>query len=123
VRPIVMAAAVNYQSQTTSNISNYFPTAAVAALNGDLVRSTRCEPLRSPPQGDDLDAQAIDASVAPSPRARSTATERSGLWVAPSGASGARPPRNSPRFTSIDQDSGPSGESLWHAGYFRLSSA
>ena len=34
--PDVMAAAVNYQSQTTSNISNISQRAAVAALNGDL---------------------------------------------------------------------------------------
>jgi aspartate aminotransferase len=32
----VMAAAVNYQSQTTSNISNISQRAAIAALNGDL---------------------------------------------------------------------------------------
>ena len=32
----VMAAAVNYQSQTTSNISNISQCAAVAALTGDL---------------------------------------------------------------------------------------
>jgi len=31
-----MEAAVNYQSQTTSNISNISQRAAVAALNGDL---------------------------------------------------------------------------------------
>ena len=31
-----MNAAVNYQSQTTSNISNISQRAAVAALNGDL---------------------------------------------------------------------------------------
>ena len=34
--PDVMSAAVNYQSQTTSNISNVSQRAAVAALNGDL---------------------------------------------------------------------------------------
>ncbi len=34
--PDVMGAAVNYQSQTTSNISNISQRAAVAALNGDL---------------------------------------------------------------------------------------
>ena len=34
--PDVMSAAVNYQSQTTSNISNISQRAAVAALNGDL---------------------------------------------------------------------------------------
>ena len=34
--PDVMQAAVNYQSQTTSNISNISQRAAVAALNGDL---------------------------------------------------------------------------------------
>jgi len=34
--PDVMNAAVNYQSQTTSNISNVSQRAAVAALNGDL---------------------------------------------------------------------------------------
>jgi aspartate/methionine/tyrosine aminotransferase len=34
--PDVMKAAVNYQSQTTSNISNISQRAAVAALNGDL---------------------------------------------------------------------------------------
>jgi len=34
--PDVMDAAVNYQSQTTSNISNISQRAAVAALNGDL---------------------------------------------------------------------------------------
>jgi aspartate/methionine/tyrosine aminotransferase len=34
--PDVMNAAVNYQSQTTSNISNISQRAAVAALNGDL---------------------------------------------------------------------------------------
>ncbi|HEY5091706.1 MAG TPA: pyridoxal phosphate-dependent aminotransferase, partial [Acidimicrobiales bacterium] len=34
--PDIMAAAVNYQSQTTSNISNISQRAAVAALNGDL---------------------------------------------------------------------------------------
>jgi aspartate aminotransferase len=34
--PDVMAAAINYQSQTTSNISNISQRAAVAALNGDL---------------------------------------------------------------------------------------
>lgn len=34
--PDVMAAAVNYQSQTTSNISNISQRAAVAALTGDL---------------------------------------------------------------------------------------
>lgn len=34
--PDVMAAAVNYQSQTTSNISNISQRAAVAALAGDL---------------------------------------------------------------------------------------
>lgn len=34
--PDVMAAAVNYQSQTTSNISNISQRAAIAALNGDL---------------------------------------------------------------------------------------
>ncbi len=34
--PDVIAAAVNYQSQTTSNISNISQRAAVAALNGDL---------------------------------------------------------------------------------------
>jgi|SRR5579872_2870058 len=34
--PDVMEAAVNYQSQTTSNISNISQRAAVAALNGDL---------------------------------------------------------------------------------------
>jgi aspartate aminotransferase len=34
--PDVMAAAVNYQSQTTSNISNVSQRAAVAALVGDL---------------------------------------------------------------------------------------
>ena len=35
--PDVMEAAVNYQSQTTSNISNVSQRAAVAALTGDLV--------------------------------------------------------------------------------------
>jgi aspartate/methionine/tyrosine aminotransferase len=34
--PDVMDAAVNYQSQTTSNISNISQRAAIAALNGDL---------------------------------------------------------------------------------------
>jgi len=34
--PDVMNAALNYQSQTTSNISNISQRAAVAALNGDL---------------------------------------------------------------------------------------
>ena len=34
--PDVMKAAVNYQSQTTSNISNISQRAAVAALDGDL---------------------------------------------------------------------------------------
>ncbi len=34
--PDVMNAAINYQSQTTSNISNISQRAAVAALNGDL---------------------------------------------------------------------------------------
>ena len=34
--PDVMLAAVNYQSQTTSNIGNISQRAAVAALNGDL---------------------------------------------------------------------------------------
>ncbi len=34
--PDVMGAAINYQSQTTSNISNISQRAAVAALNGDL---------------------------------------------------------------------------------------
>jgi aspartate aminotransferase len=34
--PDVMDAAINYQSQTTSNISNISQRAAVAALNGDL---------------------------------------------------------------------------------------
>ena len=34
--PDVMNAAVNYQSQTTSNISNVSQRAAVAALTGDL---------------------------------------------------------------------------------------
>ena len=34
--PDVMNVAVNYQSQTTSNISNISQRAAVAALNGDL---------------------------------------------------------------------------------------
>jgi aspartate/methionine/tyrosine aminotransferase len=34
--PDVMEAAVNYQSQTTSNISNISQCAAVAALTGDL---------------------------------------------------------------------------------------
>jgi aspartate/methionine/tyrosine aminotransferase len=34
--PDVMAAAINYQSQTTSNISNISQRAAVAALTGDL---------------------------------------------------------------------------------------
>ena len=34
--PDVMAAAVNYQSQTTSNISNISQRAATAALTGDL---------------------------------------------------------------------------------------
>ncbi len=34
--PDVMTAAVNYQSQTTSNISNISQRAAVAALTGDL---------------------------------------------------------------------------------------
>jgi aspartate/methionine/tyrosine aminotransferase len=34
--PDIMNAAVNYQSQTTSNISNVSQRAAVAALNGDL---------------------------------------------------------------------------------------
>jgi len=34
--PDIMAAAVNYQSQTTSNISNISQRAAIAALNGDL---------------------------------------------------------------------------------------
>jgi aspartate/methionine/tyrosine aminotransferase len=34
--PDVMDAAVNYQSQTTSNISNISQRAAVAALTGDL---------------------------------------------------------------------------------------
>jgi len=34
--PDVMAAAVNFQSQTTSNISNISQRAAVAALTGDL---------------------------------------------------------------------------------------
>ena len=34
--PDVMNAAVNYQSQTTSNISNISQRAAVAALTGDL---------------------------------------------------------------------------------------
>ncbi len=34
--PDVMSAAVNYQSQTTSNISNVSQRAAVAALTGDL---------------------------------------------------------------------------------------
>ncbi len=34
--PDVMASAVNYQSQTTSNISNISQRAAVAALTGDL---------------------------------------------------------------------------------------
>jgi aspartate aminotransferase len=34
--PDIMAAAVNYQSQTTSNIANISQRAAVAALNGDL---------------------------------------------------------------------------------------
>ncbi len=34
--PDVMSAAVNYQSQTTSNISNISQRAAIAALNGDL---------------------------------------------------------------------------------------
>ena len=34
--PDVMEAAVNYQSQTTSNISNISQRAAIAALNGDL---------------------------------------------------------------------------------------
>jgi len=34
--PDVMEAAINYQSQTTSNISNISQRAAVAALNGDL---------------------------------------------------------------------------------------
>ena len=34
--PDIMGAAVNYQSQTTSNISNISQRAAVAALNGDL---------------------------------------------------------------------------------------
>ena len=34
--PDVMEAAVNYQSQTTSNISNISQRAAVAALTGDL---------------------------------------------------------------------------------------
>ena len=34
--PDVMEAAVNYQSQTTSNISNVSQRAAVAALSGDL---------------------------------------------------------------------------------------
>jgi aspartate aminotransferase len=34
--PDVMNAAVNYQSQTTSNISNISQRAAIAALNGDL---------------------------------------------------------------------------------------
>ena len=41
--PDVMNAAINYQSQTTSNISNISQCAAVAALNGDLdaVRAMR----------------------------------------------------------------------------------
>jgi aspartate aminotransferase len=34
--PDVMNAAINYQSQTTSNISNVSQRAAIAALNGDL---------------------------------------------------------------------------------------
>ena len=34
--PDVMNAAINYQSQTTSNISNFSQRAAVAALTGDL---------------------------------------------------------------------------------------
>jgi aspartate/methionine/tyrosine aminotransferase len=34
--PDVMNAAVNYQSQTTSNMSNISQRAAIAALNGDL---------------------------------------------------------------------------------------
>jgi aspartate/methionine/tyrosine aminotransferase len=34
--PDVMNAAINYQSQTTSNISNISQRAAVAALTGDL---------------------------------------------------------------------------------------
>ena len=42
--PDVMAAALNYQSQTTSNISNISQRAAVAALNGGLgaVAEMRC---------------------------------------------------------------------------------
>ena len=39
--PDVMNAAVNYQSQTTSNIGNISQRAAIAALNGDLVRGRR----------------------------------------------------------------------------------
>ena len=39
--PDVMDAAVNYQSQTTSNISNISQRAAVAALTGDLVGGRR----------------------------------------------------------------------------------
>ena len=35
--PDVMDAAVNYQSQTTSNISNISQRAAIAALTGDLM--------------------------------------------------------------------------------------
>ncbi len=34
--PDIMNAAINYQSQTTSNISNISQRAAIAALNGDL---------------------------------------------------------------------------------------
>jgi aspartate/methionine/tyrosine aminotransferase len=35
--PDVMGAAVNYQSQSTSNISNISQRAAIAAITGDLV--------------------------------------------------------------------------------------
>jgi len=46
--PDVMAAAVNYQSQTTSNISNISQRAAVAALNGDWCGLRDANRLRSP---------------------------------------------------------------------------
>ena len=55
--PDVMDAAVNYQSQTTSNISNISQRAAVAALNGDLSAVYEMRTASIGAASHDLDAQ------------------------------------------------------------------
>ena len=76
--PDVTAAAVNFQSHSTSNVSNVAQRAALAAVRAISSRWARCAPRSSGGDGScTACSPASTACAASSPRARSTASRRS----------------------------------------------